>query len=155
MMSEIQFYQLQPLAILGVSSQGKGFGAAAYKELQKVGIKAYPVNPKGGALDGQKIYSDLGELPEAARAGVILTRGPNAVRAVEECALHRLEWVWLQGGSDTPEIRRRCEELRLKTLHGHCILLHQGRFPHNLHRFFHDLFGGKFPKHLGMTSANS
>lgn len=145
-MTETEFLSLQPLAVFGVSSVGRGFGAAAYKELQKAGIKAYPINPKGGALDGQKIYSDMGELPEAARAGVILTRGLNAIRAVEECALHHLKCVWLQGGSDTPQVRRRCEELRLKMLHGQCILLRPGRFPHSLHRFFHDLLGGKPPK---------
>jgi len=153
MISEEQFFDHQPLAIFGVSSQGKGFGASAYRELTRVGVKCQPVNPKGGMVQGQPIFSSLKDLPEPARAAVILTRGEGALRAVRECSRHNLEWVWLQGGSDTGEVRRLCAELGLKTMQGHCILLRKGRFPHSLHRFFYDLFSGK--KSISTQSTGS
>jgi len=142
-MTETDFCNLQPLAIFGVSSKGRGFGVVVYQELTKVGVKVYPLNPKGGNVLGQPIYMSLKELPERPRAAVILTKGEGAIEAVEECSRHNLEWIWLQGGSNRAEVRRLCAELGIKTINGTCILLHKGGFPHNLHRFFHDLFKRK------------
>ncbi len=133
------FYSRQPLALFGVSSKGRGFGAEAFKELIKQGIKTFALNPKGGSVFGQTLYPSLKELPEPVGAAVILTKGQGAISAVEECSRHNLEWIWLQGGSDTTEVRQICAELGLKTVRGACILMRHGKFPHSLHRFFHDL----------------
>lgn len=139
-MTDEQFYQLQPIAVFGVSSRRKNFGAAVYKELVKAGIKTYMVNPKGGELEGQKICPSLADITESIKAAVILTKGQGALSAIEECARNNVHNAWLQGGSNTAEVRKRCDELGLTRTGGHCILLRSGRFPHSLHRFFHDLF---------------
>lgn len=141
-MTEEQFYDLQPLAIYGTSSQGKGFGISVYQELKKAGIQSYPINPRGGFIGEQDIYPSLDRVPEPVRAAVILTKA-GAQAAVEDCSRNNVEWVWLQGGSDTGEIRRLCNEFEIKHLHGTCILLRKGKFPHSIHRFLHDLFKGK------------
>ncbi|RJP78270.1 MAG: CoA-binding protein [Candidatus Zixiibacteriota bacterium] len=135
-----EFYQKQPLAIFGVSSTGKRFGAAAWKDLNKAGIRALAVNPKGGTVNGQPIYPSLKDLPEPAGAAVILTKGDNALQALEECAAAGLKYVWLQDDSDTPQTRAACQRLGLEPLRGRCILLRHGGFPHSLHRFFDKLF---------------
>ncbi len=142
-MTEEQFYDLQPLAVFGVSSRAKGFGVSAYKELVKSGVKCYAVNPRGGMVEDQKIYPSLREVPEPVRAAVILTKGDGAVAAVEECAREGVQWVWLQGGSNTEEVRKLCDDLELKKICGTCILLRKGGFPHSIHRFLHDLFSRK------------
>jgi predicted CoA-binding protein len=142
-MTREEFFNLQPLAIFGVSSRGTGFGVAAFKDLTKLGIKSYPINPKNGKLGDQTIYSSLSDLPEKPKAAVILTKGEGALAAVEECSRHAIDWVWLQGGSDVPEVQRLCSELGINALRGQCIMMRRGMFPHSLHRFFHDLFGGK------------
>ena len=140
MINDRSFLARQPLAVFGVSATGRGFGANAFRELNKLGIKAYALNPKGGSIYGQTIYSSLKDLPEPVHAAVILTKGHGAVCAVEEWSRQSLECVWLQGGSDTPEIQKLCSGLGLKVVHGSCILMRHGKFPHSLHRFFHDLF---------------
>jgi len=140
-MTEDQFYDLQPLAIIGVSSQGRGFGAGAYLELKAVGVNVYAINPRGGLVKGDKIYPTLKEVPEPIKAAVVLTKGENALAAIEECSRENVEWVWLQGGSDTPEVKKLCDDLEIKRMTGNCILLRKGRFPHSIHRFFNDLFG--------------
>jgi predicted CoA-binding protein len=145
-MKRTEFFDLQPLAIFGVSSRSKNFGAAAFKDLTGLGIKCFALNPKGGKVGDQEIYPSLTALPEKARGAVILTKGEGAGAAVEECSRENLEWVWLQGGSDTPEMRRLCTELGIKALIGQCILMRQGKFPHSLHRFIHDLFSPKSRK---------
>ncbi len=142
-MTDTEFFQLQPLAIFGVSSSGKGFGAATWQELDKRGLRVLPINPRGGQINGRPILKSLTEAAAPVRAAVILTKGQGALQAVEECSRNGVEWIWLQSGSDTPAIRRRCAELKLKTLRGQCLLLRQGGFPHSVHRFFYDLLGKK------------
>jgi predicted CoA-binding protein len=143
MITEEEFFQRQPLAIFGVSTRGKSFGNRAYRELINAGVTAYAINPKGGSLGKCQLFPSLDRLPEPARAAVILTKGDGAVSAVNECSGSTIEWVWLQGGSDTEEVRKLCDDLGLKRHSGTCILMRNGRFPHNLHRFFHDLFKRK------------
>lgn len=143
MITEDEFLQRQPLAIFGVSSRRKNFAASAYQELIKVGINAYPINPRGGSLGKCQIFTSLNELPEPARAAVILTKGEGAVAAIKECSESTVEWIWLQGGSDTEETRKLSDDLGLERLSGNCILMRKGRFPHSIHRFLHDLFKGK------------
>ncbi|MBU0520311.1 CoA-binding protein [bacterium] len=150
-MTEEQFYELQPLAIFGVSSQGKGFGAAAYLELKQVGVQVFAINPKGGLVKGEKIYPTLKETPEQAKGAVILTKGDSAIAAVEECSREGIISVWLQGGSDSPEVRKLCDELDIDRMTGSCILMRKGRFPHNIHRFFNDLFNK--PKQSGNSGT--
>ncbi len=139
-MTEEQFYDLQPLAIMGVSSSGKGFGVTVFKELRRVGIRALPVNPKGGMIGGQEILTALDEAQEPIKAAVIFTKDDGARAAIEECSRSGVEAVWLQGGSDTEDNRKLCDDLELETFSGTCILMRKGGFPHNLHRFLHDLF---------------
>ena len=139
-MTEEQFYDQQPLAILGVSAQGKGFGAMAYLELKQAGVRVFAINPKDGQIKGDTIYPTLKETPEKPKAAVILTKGESAIAAVEECSREGISWVWLQGGSDIPEVRKLCDELEINRMTGTCILLRKGRFPHSIHRFFSDWF---------------
>jgi predicted CoA-binding protein len=142
-MTRKEFFDLQPLAIFGVSSRGSGFGVVVFKELNKLEIKCFAVNPKGGKTNSLPIYPTLADLPEKARAAVILTKGEGAIHAVEECSRQEVSWVWLQGGSDRPEVNNLCRELGINVFRGECIMMRRGRFPHSLHRFLHDLFKGK------------
>jgi uncharacterized protein len=139
MITREQFFEQQPLAVFGVSRNPKKFGAAAFRELRKSGLHTFALNPHGGVCDGQTVYTALSQLPQPARAAVILTRGEGALRALKECAEQQVQWVWLQGASNTQAARALCAELGLQAFTGNCILLRTGGFPHNLHRFFHDL----------------
>jgi predicted CoA-binding protein len=139
-MTEKEFFHHQPLAIFGVSSSGKGFGYTAFGELRKIGMKVYAINPKGGSAHGVTIYQDLKELPEKPQAAVILTKGESAITAVENCSHGGIDLVWLQMHSNTDEVRQLCKELKIKVMTGPCILLPVAGFPHNIHRFFHNLF---------------
>ena len=139
-MTQINLRELQPVAVFGVSSRGQGFGTIALKELRKAGIEAYAVNPKGGEWKDIRLFKSLQELPKPAKVSVILTKSNGALHAVEESAANGVKWIWLQGGSNTAEIRKRCTELGLEALHDECILMRLSGFPHSLHRFLHDLF---------------
>ncbi|MCX6641173.1 MAG: CoA-binding protein [bacterium] len=153
-MTDQEIYNHEPIAIFGVSSQRKSFGTAVFQELRKKGTSVYAINPKGGMVDGQTVFTSLKQLPERAAAAVILVRGEGAIEAVEECSREGVNIVWLQGASNTPELRKLCKELELQLVSGPCILMPMGGFPHNVHRFFYNLFGGnKKPENESAASV--
>ncbi len=53
-----EFFESQPIAMVGVSRNPKKFGYAAYKELKDKGMKIVPVNPEADLIMGDKIIPE-------------------------------------------------------------------------------------------------
>jgi acyl-CoA synthetase (NDP forming) len=53
------------VAIVGVSSEGYGFGTGTLMSLQKMGFSGeiFPINPKGGTILGLKMYRTIKDIP--------------------------------------------------------------------------------------------
>jgi acetate---CoA ligase (ADP-forming) len=51
------------------------------------GARLYPINPKGGELNGHKVYRTLREVPEPVDLAVILVPSLHVPQAVEDCAV--------------------------------------------------------------------
>lgn len=60
-----RIFNPQKLAIIGVSKEGIGFGSGIFYSLRAIGFSGeiYLVNPKGGTLNGQTIYSRIEDIP--------------------------------------------------------------------------------------------
>lgn len=141
------FLAQKSLAVVGVSSSGNGFGAAAVRELRTNGYRVFPVHPTAKELDGQPCYASLGALPEAV--GGVLTVVPPAQTdvVVREAAAAGIRRVWMQQGSASKDAVAFCREKGIETVHGECILMFLAKGPalHRLHRGLWRLFG-KLPR---------
>lgn len=75
------------LAIVGVSSNGMGFGAAILGSLMAIGFEGtiYPVNPKGGEFLGLRIYKKVSEIPDEIDFAIISVPAQNVPAALAEC----------------------------------------------------------------------
>lgn len=53
------------IAVIGVSSSGTGFGSGIFYSLRAIGFSGeiFPVNPKGGEIFGETIYTDVQNIP--------------------------------------------------------------------------------------------
>ncbi|MFN2244323.1 MAG: CoA-binding protein, partial [Anaerolineae bacterium] len=51
-------------AVVGASRDPRKFGYQVFRSLRDAGYVVYPVNPKGGELEGEKVYRSLAELPQ-------------------------------------------------------------------------------------------
>lgn len=78
----------QSIAIIGASNNALKFGGRPIKYMAEGGFKGrvYPVNPKGGEIQGQKAYGDIREVPEEVDMVVISVPAPGVVSAIEACA---------------------------------------------------------------------
>ena len=111
------------IAVVGVSRSGKGFGNMAARALRQKGYRVYPVNPNADLVDGERCYRSLAELPEPARAVLVVVPPEQALGVVREAASAGIRRVWLQQGAESPVVILACAELGLDAVAGECILM--------------------------------
>ena len=130
------------IAVVGVSRSGKGFGNMAARELRRKGYRIYPVNPHADLVDGERCYRSLAELPEPARAVLVVVPPEQALAVVHEAARTGITRVWLQQGAESPVVVLACAELGLDAVAGECILMFaRPTGVHKLHRWVSQLVG--------------
>ena len=100
------------VAILGASADPDKFGNKSVRAHQKMGYDVYPINPKGGEIEGWKVYASLGDLP-VDRLDRISVYLPPAVTAklLPEIAAFDADEVWLNPGSENEEIQQQARDL--------------------------------------------
>ncbi|MDY6932831.1 MAG: CoA-binding protein [Spirochaetota bacterium] len=75
------------IAIIGVSSKGAGFGNGSLLAIQALNYPGdiYPVNPRGGSINGMKIYKSLDEIDGELDFAVISVPAKDVPGVIEEC----------------------------------------------------------------------
>ena len=87
--TEYEIFHPQKLAIVGVSAEdnGAGFGAGMFKAITSMGFegKIFPVNPKGGMIEGLNIFKRIEDIPEEIDFAVIAVAARHVPDALEGC----------------------------------------------------------------------
>ena len=106
----------QTVAIVGASSNREKFGNKSLRAHVQQGFDVYPVNPKGGEIEGLKAYSSLADIPvDLDRISMYLPPSVG-VAMIEEIAAKGCGEVWLNPGSESREFEDRAAELGLKVV---------------------------------------
>lgn len=120
------------IAIIGASPDRAKFGNKAVRAYVSQGYDVYPVNPKGGVIEGLTAYRSLSEVPLESfdRISVYL---PPAIglAALDEIAKKPCGELWLNPGSDSPEVVAKAESLGLNVVQA-CSIVDVGVSPSTL-----------------------
>jgi predicted CoA-binding protein len=110
-------------AVVGASQDPRKFGNRVFHSLNGAGYTVYPVNPKGGELDGQTVYRSLDELPEQPE--VIDTVVPPQVteQVVKEAHKLGLTRIWMQPGSESEAAIAYCREHDMEVVYKACAMV--------------------------------
>ena len=137
-----EFVSESALALVGMSRTGKRFGNFAYRALTSKGYRVYPIHPFADEINGVRCYSGYANLPEKVENALIIVPPAQAVDAVRKAAAAGIRRVWLQQGSESPEVLDVCRELGLNAISGECILMfaRPAGF-HKVHRWVWGLLG--------------
>lgn len=132
-------------AVVGVSRSGKKFGNAATRELRRKGYRVIPVHPEADAVDGERCYRSLSELPEQVGALLLVVPPTETEKVVREAAEAGIQRVWMQQGAESEAAIRYCTDQRIRVVHGECILMFAQ--PSGVHKLHHWLWGllGRLP----------
>src|SRR5438067_6797740 len=121
------------IAILGASSDRSKFGNKAVRAFLASGYSVYPVNPKGGEVEGLPVYKSLAEIPRDVKLDRISVYLPPAVglKALPEIAARGCDELWLNPGTESDELVAAAEKQGLNVVQA-CSIVGIGVSPHDL-----------------------
>ena len=78
----------QVIAIIGASDNVLKFGGRPIRFMKEAGYAGtiYPINPRGGMIQGLQAYKDIREVPETVDMCVVTVPAPLVLEAVRNCA---------------------------------------------------------------------
>lgn len=119
-------------AIIGASSDQDKFGNKSLRAHLAQGYEVYPVNPKGGEIEGLTVYQNIGDVPVDHLNRVSLYVPPAVgLKLIEEIAAKGCDELWLNPGSDSEELADKARELGLEPITA-CSIVDVGMSPGQL-----------------------
>ena len=117
------------VAILGASADRSKFGNKSVRAHLQAGYDVYPVNPKGGEIEGLAVYATLADVP-AERLNRVSVYLPPAVglAVLEEIAAAGCDEAWFNPGSESREILERARTLGIPVTAA-CSIVNLGLSP--------------------------
>lgn len=117
------------VAILGASADRSKFGNKSLRAHAKFGYEVFPVNPKGGEIEGLTVYRSLAEVPAAHLDRVSVYLPPAiGLAALDEIAAKGADEVWFNPGSNSADVLAKARELGLNAVND-CSIVALGLSP--------------------------
>lgn len=117
------------VAILGASADRSKFGNKSVRAHAKAGYAVYPVNPKGGAIEGLSVYPSLADVPAEHLDRVSVYLPPAlSLAALPAIAAKGCDEVWFNPGSADAEVLDRARALGLNAI-ASCSIVDLGLSP--------------------------
>jgi hypothetical protein len=104
------------VAVLGASADRSKFSNKAVRAYVQEGWDVFPVNPKGGTIEGLKAYASLSEIPEKVDRVTVYLPPPVAVRALAEIVAANPVELFINPGAESPELLAAAENLGLEPI---------------------------------------
>ncbi len=115
--------------ILGASSDRSKFGNKAVRAHLQAGYEVFPVNPNATEVEGQKAFASLAALPQQSFDRLSVYVPPSVgVKLLDEVAALDVREVWINPGTESPELLARAEALGLPVIQG-CSIVSLGLSP--------------------------
>jgi predicted CoA-binding protein len=120
------------VAILGASADRGKFGNKSVRAHLRQGYEVFPINPKGGQIEGLTVYEHISQVPAPRLDRVSVYLPPSvALLALPDIAAKGCDELWLNPGSDSAEVVAKAEELGLNPIQA-CSIVDLGISPHEL-----------------------
>jgi uncharacterized protein len=117
------------VAILGASADRSKFGNKSVRAHLQAGYEVFPVNPKGGSIEGLPVFATLADLPDGHLDRISVYLPPAVGLAMlEEIAAKDCDEVWFNPGSESPPIMSKARELSLNAI-ADCSIVDLGLSP--------------------------
>lgn len=96
-------YEHKTIAVFGVSADSSKYGYKIFKTLLDKGFRVFGINPKGGSVAGQAIYTNLASVPVQPEVAVMVIPPAALSGAVEQCVAAGVKEIWFQPGAQSQE----------------------------------------------------
>ncbi|MCX7872235.1 MAG: CoA-binding protein [Verrucomicrobiae bacterium] len=119
---------MKTVAVIGASSNPSKYGNKAVRAFLKRGYTVYPVNPREEEILGLKVYKSILDVP--ARPDMVSVYVPPqvALRLLPDISRRGCDELWLNPGTESPEILAEAERLGLNVIQA-CSIVGVGLHP--------------------------
>jgi len=140
------FLSLKNIAVIGVSSEGKGFGVSVYRHLKQSNYDVIPINPKGGFIDGEKLETSLKSVNSKVDGIVTVVPPVETEKVVKEAKELGIKNIWMQQGSESNAAIDFCKDNQIDFVNGECIMMFSEPV-NSIHKFHRTIWKwiGKYP----------
>ena len=105
------------VAIIGASADRSKFGNKSVLAHLAQGYEVFPINPKGGQIEGLQVYPNISSVPVERFDRVSLYVPPVVgLSLLEEIAVKGCDELWLNPGSESDELAAKAKELGLEPI---------------------------------------
>jgi predicted CoA-binding protein len=101
------------VAIVGASADPTKFGYKSLVAHRRNGWDVYPVNPRGGAIEGLTVYRSLAEVPVELDRVSCYVPPDVGLNVLDEIAAKGCGELWLNPGADAPAVVEKARALGL------------------------------------------
>ena len=117
------------VAIVGASSDREKYGNKSVRAHVRNGYEVYPINPKGGMIEGLKVYQSLSDVPVRPLDRISLyVPSEIAMRFLPQIAAVGCDELWFNPGSEGETVLNEARRLGLEPLVG-CSIVDLGARP--------------------------
>ncbi len=122
-MSSIEeFIGCDVFAVAGSFRKRSKYAYKVLLDLLEKGKKVYPINPKGGQVEGLQVYKDVKKIP-ARVGGISLVTPPEVTeKIVKQCKETGIKYVWMQPGAQSRAAIDFCREHSIEVIDNACLL---------------------------------
>jgi len=102
------------VAILGASADRSKYGNKAVRAHRQQGYDVYPVNPRGGQIEGLRVYKSLADVMVEHLSRISVYLSPSVgITMLEEIAAKEHDELFFNPGSESDELMDQARELGL------------------------------------------
>ncbi len=87
--------------------------------------EVYPVNPRGGEVEGMKCWVSVNEIPVIVDVVSLVTTPTVTESIVRQCLEKGIKNIWMQPGAESKEAISFCENNGINVVHDACLLLNR------------------------------
>jgi predicted CoA-binding protein len=119
---------MKTVAIIGASNDRSKFGNKAVRAYRRRGYTVFPVNPREAEIEGLPAYRSIRDIPEPIDRATFYVPPAVGITLLPDVAAQHVGELFLNPGTESPELRARAQELGLRVTSG-CSILDIGESP--------------------------
>lgn len=117
-----KFLEQEVFAVAGSFRNRSKYAYKVLLNLLERDKKVYPVNPKGGKVEGLDVYKSVKDIPRQVEGVSIVTPPAVTEKVVRECAESGVGYVWMQPGAESEKAVQFCRDKGIEVIYRACLL---------------------------------
>ena len=122
---------IKTVAILGASADSTKYGNKAVRAFKQQGYQVFPVNPKATEIEGLPVFPNISAVPVRPNLVSVYLPPPVVLKVLPEIAAKGCDELWLNPGTESPEVLAEAESLGLHVIQA-CSIVGVGLSPRQL-----------------------